>query len=81
MPVLDLVRLPVPPMTPLWVNVVLASVLNVPPPAFNVVARLVLKLAVVCKVPPSKVSVPAALPRFASVPTLNVPALRVVPPV
>ena len=79
MPVPDLARPPVPPITPLWVRVVPALVLNVPPPS-SVVARPVAMSAVVCSVLPTSVSPPGALPRLASRAIDSVPALTVVPP-
>ena len=56
------------------------SVSMVPPPASRVTARLLSKLAVVSRVPPSKVSDPLAAPRLASALTLTVPSSRIVPP-
>jgi len=51
------------------------------PVAFNVTARLVVKLDRNCKVPvPAKTMPPAAAPRLLSAPTASVPAAIALPP-
>ncbi len=68
------------PLTaPLSCSVVPASVVSVPVPV-RLVARAVVKLAVVCSVPSLSASGPAALPRLASDETATVPPFTVVPP-
>ena len=74
-----LVSPPLPPMVPASVAS-LPLVSKVPPPALRVMARLMVKPARNCNVPPSKLSPPAALPRLLSAATASVPALIAVPP-
>ena len=76
-----LVSAPAPPIAPVMVNVVVGATSKVPPFAFSVVARLVVKLAVVASVPPSKLSPLVAAPRLSSAATCTVPPLIAVPPV
>ena len=52
----------------------------VPPPAFKLPARAELKAANACKVPPSKLSAPAASPKFPSLLTATTPPFMATPP-
>ena len=63
-----------PEITPLAVYVVPASVCSVPP-SRTTMARLAVMSAVLRSVPPSRVNVPAASPRLASVEMASVPAM------
>ncbi|PNG60102.1 hypothetical protein CHC07_01831 [Variovorax sp. B4] len=78
MPAPVLVTLPVPEMDPVAVRS--ASVWKPPPPLPMVMARAVVTVAVFCSVPPSRVSGPAAVPRFGSEEIDSVPPVTVVPP-
>jgi len=57
-----------------------SSTANVPPPAPSVVARAEAKVAVVFRVPPSRVSVAVWSPRLLSWLIRSVPPETVVPP-
>ncbi|MCY1169359.1 hypothetical protein D9M73_93850 [compost metagenome] len=71
-----LVRLPAPEMMPETVRL-LAPVSTVPPLAPKVTARLMVMVAVVCRVPPSSVRLPVLAPRLVSDEMARVPALTV----
>jgi hypothetical protein len=78
-PTPTLVRPPAPPIAPASVAL-LPLVSNVPPPAFSVTVRLVVKPVRNCSVPPPKARPPDAAPRLLSAVTASVPPLIVVPP-
>jgi hypothetical protein len=69
-----MVKEPVPLITPLKVELVVASAKNVPPPALSVIALLEVIPARASSVPPLKLRAP--VPRLLSLLTARVPGAR-----